>query len=239
MQQKHTLGGERGSMSEQLARVADRYKDRAMIRALVQLIPFGIGSAIDTAVTAKLAVYQEERLRAFFDELARGNVKLTPELVQTEDFLHAFSATTKAALATRRRDKIRLLARLLRGAFEDQPPETIDEYEEFLAILDELSSRELSILALLAKHERITTFAQMDNDLQRANKVWPAFELDVATSVGLSPEQLAPVLVRLQRSGCYVEISGSYWDYPGGRGRLTQLFWRIDEVVGGLTAMAT
>ena len=218
-------------MKRRVEHLLERYRDRPVLRGLIQLVPFGIGSAIDTTVSIKLAKYQEERLRSFFDELASGKVELTPELVESEDFLHAFSATTHAALNTRRRGKVRVLGRLLKGAFTDRVNDA-DEYEELLAIIDDLSFRELTILSVLAEHERRAVHPQMDNDLQRANRIWPAFEQEVTKRLGIEAKALAPMLVRLQRTGLYVEITGSYWDYPGGRGHLTALWRRLETVLG-------
>lgn len=167
-----------------------------------------------------------------------GQMHLTSEVVESEDFLHAFMATTQAALRARRREKIELLARLLKSSFGETGPDSIDEYEELLAILDDLSFREIRVLGILAKHERATCFASDDNDLQRANKTWPGFEQDVERMLGILPHQLAPILVRIQRSGCYAEITGGYWDYTGGRGRLTELFRRLESVVGNLETVS-
>ena len=225
-------------MNERLAELADRYKDRPLVRGLVQLIPAGIGSAVETALLTKLANYRAGRLRVFFDELAEGKLSLTPDIIESEDFLHAFDATTRAVLRARRTEKVKLLARLLKSSFRDEGPASIDEYEELLAILDDLSFREIKVLAILARHERDTAFRPEDNDLQRANKAWPGFETEVQARLGISPEQLAPVLVRIQRSGCFAEITGGYWGYVGGRGRLTGLFQRLQDVVGDLDDVA-
>ena len=224
-------------MNSGIVSLADRYKAKPVLRGLVQLVPFGIGSAIDSFLASKLAQIHEDRFRVFFDELAEGKVEVTSAIAESEDFLHAFGATARAVSRTRRREKTKLLARLLRGAFAESIG-SIDEFEELLSILDELSFRELIILGHLARLERSTPFADSDNDLQRAVKVWPELEAVVKTQMGLEPEQLAPILVRLQRSGCYSEITGGYWDYTGGRGRLTALFYRLENVVGRIDAAA-
>ena len=59
-----------------------------MIRSLVQLIPFGVGSAVDTGIAVRLSNIREERLRSFFDELAEGDVDLPEELLESDDFIH-------------------------------------------------------------------------------------------------------------------------------------------------------
>lgn len=219
-------------MKSNVVSLLQQYEDRPILRGLVQLVPAGIGSAVETTLMAKLAVYEEQRLRTFFEELGSGTIELTKDVVESEDFLHAFTATTTAARRTRQREKIRYLARLLRGSFDSSVVRSTDEYEELLAIVDDLSLRELQILALFAQAERAATFRGEENDLQRANAIWPGFESAVKERLRLSPEDLAPMLVRLQRSGCYVEIPGGYWDYTGGRGHLSRLYHRLEEVAG-------
>lgn len=89
----------------------------------------------------------------FFDELSRGEIELKQELLDNNDFLHCFFATTEAAFKTNRTEKIRFLARLLLAAAVDGRLSDIDEYEEYLGILDDLSNRELAVLTLLDKYE--------------------------------------------------------------------------------------
>ena len=221
-----------------LAGLLQRYQRQPVLRALVQLVPLGIGSAADTGLATALARIEEERLRTFFDELEAGRVELTPEVAESEEFLHAFLATTAAARRTRRREKIRYLARLRRSTFSDTPPQSGDEYEELLSIVEDLSARELQVLALLAQAERETLFQGDENDLQRAYKVWPTFETRVQEKLGINPEELAPMLVRLQRSGCYVEFTGGYWNYTGGRGHISALYRRLEQLAGSISENA-
>ena len=86
---------------------------------------------------------------AFFDELAKGDVIVDEELLKSEDFLHAYFATTKYALNTRRREKIEMFARLLKSSITEKDISSIDEYEDLLKVLDELSYRELLALRIL------------------------------------------------------------------------------------------
>ena len=121
----------------------EKYEGNRVIRGLIQLVPLGIGGAIDVVLTKTLENIQEERAGAFFDELAAGNIVVDENLLKSEDFLHAYYATTKFALNSRRREKIKMFARLLKSSLTDKEISNIDEYEDFLKILDELSYREL------------------------------------------------------------------------------------------------
>lgn len=78
-----------------------KYKKNPVLRGLVQLIPFGIGSGLDVAITVKLANIMQERMTTFFDEFGNGSIELSPELLDSEDFLHCYFSTVKAAMNTR------------------------------------------------------------------------------------------------------------------------------------------
>ena len=60
--------------------------DQPEIRSLIQLIPAGIGSALDVALINKIQEIRKDRLKSFFDELARGSIELTNELISSEIF---------------------------------------------------------------------------------------------------------------------------------------------------------
>ena len=214
-----------------LEKIANLYEKNPIVRALVQLamapIPYGIGSAIDSTLTAQISRMREKRLRTFFDELAAGSLALTEELIQKEDFLHAYFSTLKAALNTRRSDKIKLFARLLCNAGREHRLD--DPYEEYLSILDELSMRELSVLLLLKDFEdkhpyENNTKGELENDLQRAHRFWELFEAAAEAKYGVSRDHIPSVLTRLNRTGMYETITGGFLDYAGGKGKLTPRF---------------
>lgn len=216
------------------AELLARYEQRPLIRGLVQLVPLGIGSAVESALLTKLNQYRAERLREFFDELGAGRLSLTEEIVESEDFLYCYFATINAVLRSRRGEKARFLARLLKGGF-DGFVENVDEYEELVALTDDLSHRELAVLALLARHESENPMRPGDNALQRATRFWPQFVADAGSKLGIPTSLLAAMLRRLQRSGCYEEFTGAYLDYTGGLGRTTELYHRLAKAAGHIT----
>lgn len=210
--------------------LATRYERNAVLRALVQLIPFSIGSAADTALLTRLSTIRADRARVFFDELARGEKQLCPELLESTEFLHCYFATTAAALSTQRNEKIQALARLVLSSATNGKIATIDEYEEFLSILVELSFRELSVLVLLEKYEARYSRQSDENDLQRAIRFWDEFVQQVALDFSVRPDEIDAILTRLNRSGCYETFTGGFFDYTGGKGRITPLFHRLKEL---------
>ena len=218
-----------------LAKIAEAYQNNPVVRALIQLamapIPYGIGSAVDAALTAAVENMRSERLRVFFDELASGSTSLTEERIQKQDFLHAYFCTLKAAMNTRRAEKIRLFARLLSNATLLDQIGT-DTFEEYLHILDELSTREMRLLVLLKKIEddhppqliMEGKEPKIENDLQRANRLWPQFEVAAEEELQIDRNQLGSILTRLNRTGFFETFVGAYLGYSGGRGKTTPFF---------------
>ena len=221
---------------EPLRELLTWYQGRPILRGLVQLVPLGIGSAVETALLTNLQRINVERLRVFFDELAAGNEQLSPDLIRSDDFLHCYFCTVQAVLRSRRVQKIRYLARLLRSATSLGGPENVDEYEEVLGIVDELSYRELLVLSMLARHERATPQSSEENDLQRSVRLWDRFKAEAQERTAMTAELLDAWLLRLPRSGCYELLTGGYASGPlGGQGKLTPLYYRLERFAGSMS----
>ncbi len=211
--------------------LAKRYKKNFVIRSLVQLIPFGIGSAADTTIVTLVENIREDRVRTFFDELAAGKVELKQELLENEEFLHCYFATVSAALRSYRKEKIRMFARLLKKSTLPDSLSNIDEYEEYLGILDELSYREILVLNLLDKYESKFPQEKDKNDLERANRFWDEFTKELEESLQVPQDEIDAVLTRLNRTGCYETFIGTYAGYTGGKGKLTATYRRLKSLV--------
>lgn len=225
------------SMNEEIVdSLFDAYNKDPMIRALIKLlmspIPFGIGSAIDAALTAKVNQIRAKNLRIFFDELQSGKIKLDEEIIQREEFLYSFFATLKASINQNREQKIKLFARFLRNAVSFNQLGT-DEFSEFLSILDDLSLRELQILFLLREIEEAhpanllnkSGSPEDENEYQRAARYWDQFEHKVWLECSIDAQHLRSLLNRLNRTGLYESFVGGAIGYRGGQGSTTPLFY--------------
>jgi hypothetical protein len=219
-----------GNMSL-MEKLVSNYEDKPVIRALIQLIPSGIGAAIEAAVLTRVENIRAERAYAFFEELAKGSIELSPELLESEDFLHCYFATTKAALNTRRREKIRLFARLITASTVDDNFIDVDEYEEYLQILDELSYREFMILYKISEYEASHPYNEDKNDLERAEQFWDSLRNDFVNESKISEDEITSCLLRLARTGCYELFMGKYWDVRDGQGMVTPRFYRLKKYV--------
>jgi len=203
----------------------EKYEKNEVIRSLIQLVPQGVGSAIDTAITTRLNKLNEKRKRIFFDELAAGEIQLTEEIIDSDDFLHAFFTTIKAVFATNREQKIRYFALLLKNATLGDCIDSIDQYEEYVQILDEMSYRELSILFILEKYCSKKTE-------QGSSDAWKRVFDETERIYNIPREEIIAILTRLERTGCYekgyVQMSRDF--VPG---RLTPIYYRLRKLIIG------
>jgi hypothetical protein len=220
--------------------LGEQYKQHPIISALLQLEPKGFGSFLDVMVHHAIDEMLAERMRVFYDELAEGTECLTEELIQNHDFLHQYIATTRAVVRTRHKGKLKLFARLLLHAASAEYLLSDARFEEYLAILDDLSIRELHVLLILQSfennypHKNVEVEGKesaLENDLQRAMRFWGKFETTVATECGIPPDQLSGFLARLSRTGLYEPFIGGYWNYTGGKGKLTPLYMEFAKWV--------
>ena len=209
-------------------KLTKKYSNQPVLRVLIQLVPFGIGSAIDTLLQIRLNNIQSDRTKHFFDELEKGNILLDEKLLKSEDFLHKFFITTNVALKTRRREKIIMFAKLLKNSFSD---ENIDEYEEYLSILDELSYREIRALIILDKYYKKHILNTNENNLEHISPFWNEYINELQKELNIDNMEATSFLSRIARTGCYELINGSYYNYNGGVGKLTKTWEKIKSII--------
>jgi hypothetical protein len=226
---------------DSLWQMAEDYANVPVMRAIIKttisvlatvLPAAGELDALDEALLAHVARMRQNRTRIFYDELAHGAHKLTEELIQTDDFLHAYFSVLRASINTKREEKIRLFARLLLGAVTANQLGD-DRFEEFVEILDDLSVRELEILYIVKRFEDAYPLQEValsrnpsepETELQFISRFWPELEATLEDEVNILPEELPAILTRLQRTGLYQTFAGLYLDYRPGEGKVTALF---------------
>lgn len=205
---------------------------QSLIQSVVSYLPHpisDIASGISLLATGTLLDLRIERLESFFDELSKG-IPPDQALLSNKDFLHCYTRTIEAVIRTHRQEKIRMFACLLASALDEKILiHNVDEYEEYLEILDELSLREIRALILLDKYEEdcptgAGTHSMGLNALQRANLFWNKFLEEMEKELEIPKEEVDSFLTRLNRTGCYETIIGTYYDYSGGLGKLTGLY---------------
>lgn len=204
-----------------------KYERSSILRALVQLIPMGVGSALDTGIMTHVNNIRADRLKILFLKLESIEAVLTEQDIQNEDFLHAYFITTRAVVNTRRREKIELLARLFTTFVHSKKFAEIDDYEEMLDILDDVHYREFKILLILQKFEEKNPIQEGQNGLQRSWTFWSDFIKEVEEQFKIDKIEINACLSRINRTGLYQPFIGGFHGYSGDQGYLTPLFYKL------------
>ncbi|MGB9123440.1 MAG: hypothetical protein WCE73_22690 [Candidatus Angelobacter sp.] len=200
------------------------YERNPFLRALVKLCPYG--SAVESAV---LAFYQiwSRKMDVFAEELITLDIHPAEERIQKREFLDSFAVTARRVQEATSDEKIKRFAVLFASYYEGNSGfASIDEYEEYLGIVSELSEREFWILLVLNKFESQTLLCGR-NPLQRAMQFWDEFAGAVEKQAGIPGNELTATLTRIQRTGLYEHFIGGYGDYAGGMGNLTPRFTKL------------
>ena len=226
------------SITPDMKSLIERYDRQPVVQALIKLtlagtdavVP-GLGAVAGIALESTAKKLVSERGRCFFDELVREDFLGSGELLENEAFIHCFSATILRALQTHRHEKIRMFARLLKmplsggGVFKD-----VDDYEYYLEILDDLNHREFQALRIL---DSFGSRRRRDQpiDLMWTKTIWKDFEQALTEQLGVPQGATGEFMHRLSRTACFLEFSGTTWDYAGGMGKLTPTYRRLMECV--------
>ena len=216
-----------------LTTLCDSYNNQPIIKNLIQLINvYGIpvGSLIDTTLEKYVSNLKANRLKIFFDELNTGEVELTNDIIEQNDFLSAYFSTVNYIIRTRSDEKIKCFARILKKLSSGNIDS--DEFEDFTSIFNELTVREFSILVIKYQFEQENEKNTKNlNPAQLTESYWNDFKNAVSLKIGLPEKELDPMLVRLQRTGCYNKHKGYWEDFPNEQGDTTELFKRIYELI--------
>lgn len=197
-----------------------------MARAVIAKVPV-LGSVLNDAMAGTRSRLAEDRFKTFIDELNKTGKVPTPEQLHDNEFAHAVLETTRAAVNAHRKEKIRRFARLLSNYERVVVGNNIDDYEELLGILNELTDKEFQILLLLRKHEDDDHPSRKRTMAAMPYVYWPHFVREAVTK-GVSESELQGYLQRLSRTGCVYMIAGSA---TGQLARTTPVFHRLVSVV--------
>lgn len=195
-------------------------------RAVIAQVPV-LGAMLNDAISDKRSHLAKERFNTYIDELNKTGNAPTLEQLNVNDFAHAVLETTRAAVNAHREEKIRRFARLLSNYQRIVVTNNIDDYEELLGILNDLTDKEFQILLLLRNHEDDDHPSRKRTSASVPYPYWRPFQRD-AEAKGVPPTELQGYFQRLARTGCVYMITGSA---TGQLARTTPLFHRLVSVV--------
>lgn len=182
-----------------LDRMGDWYADDPIFRAVLgfaKAVPSVnlIVAPVDEAIVALVRRRDMMKLKILVDEVRKTVGKLPQDLAQDEDFIHCCVEAFEAVRRTRTDEKIRLFARLLANGATGDNRGDIEEYEELLLILKELTVLELRILIA---GERVARGGPFNLPWRRETQN----VLDTQKEFGISNLEAPALLFRLQGKG--------------------------------------
>jgi len=230
--------GRRMDMKERVLKLySSSYFARFVVKQL-SLYGIPIGDVIDSLAAEAYNKLHVERATVFFEELDKGEIELTQEVVQSEEFLFSLFAALKSSLYTRQKEKVRFFAKLFATHLKKNQFTQADEYDDYLKILDELTFREIYMLYRLKQYEDTAHLIEVDEDdedkddeLRMAGLYWRDFSREMHETLGIEYPEIAGLLTRAGRTGCYAPITSMTLGYSGDRGKTTRVFEKLVNMI--------
>jgi hypothetical protein len=201
--------------------IAQLYSESSIIRALVQTIP-SFGAIIDAFLAMSGTKLRDERLETFinylYESIKRLEYKVDDLVAESEEFHDCLWTALESSINSRVREKIIMNVMIISNLLTVKN-EGHYRPEEYLKILSDLTPMEAKIIALFYKAYKENGDQDPisnESELQRAQRI-QAQELVSNTLRIEDEEELKFFLKRLERTGLIREITGTYFDYTGGR----------------------
>lgn len=127
------------------------YENDHTVKFLIKSTP--LTDFFHELISERVKEIRYQRTKLFFDELNEDNADLSTSTIESEDFLYYFMQSFKYAIGSRREEKVKIFARLLKSGVEHGLSNHFDQFEEYSRNIDQLSYREIMILSEVANIE--------------------------------------------------------------------------------------
>ena len=151
----------------------EKYSDMTGLRAMLQLIPFGIGSALDSYAGNKSNQIKYNRIKLLLETFSEGVSKLDEEIlnkdyIESDEFFILFSKVIGSCEIEKNKEKIEFFKNLLVNTIVTKNID-VDFTHTMTDILKDISYSECLILfeiyRLNNKTKSYQSFSSIDNDL--------------------------------------------------------------------------
>ena len=213
-------------ISDKLKPTIEKYSENALLRASISLIPY-IGSPLDIFLTTKAQKIVNDRIMSLFDKLREEMNTLEDRMVDknyinSEEFIDLFIRTIDTAAKTRNKEKIKLYAKLLKGAIKFQDRMKYSP-EEYLQVLSELNIKELEVAKAVYRQQKQER-REDENELEWALRCgWEELEKECPS---IPKEDFRFIFLRLEKSGLIRELPPGFLG-EGGIFMITDVFKKI------------
>ena len=171
----------------------------------------GAAELLNDAIQGVMRASFQKKLELVLEEVAAGDRLVTTQELSEVDVIENLNRLMQAISRTNVNDKIRIMTRLfVRGCISDEPLNT-DTYEEYLRILEDLSVREIAVLAILYSVEQ-NPDAYIDKEMSKEeylpHRYWEKFKEKVTSELSIPSGHIYAVMKRLERSGLFAMYNG-------------------------------
>jgi hypothetical protein len=216
-----------GEVASKLVKASEVYANNTVLRALVNAIPY-VGGSLDVLFAYRGQQIVQERIMGLLEDLSieMGGVReevVDRKYLESEEWFDLILRGIGAATKTRDQEKIRLYAKILKGAVTAQNREEFAP-EEYLVVLAELTPKEIEVARAIYEQQSGRP-QDSESELQWAKR--KGWEKLSGQCLSVPKEDLPFVLLHLQRSGLIREITGAYLGYTGGVYVITETFRKL------------
>lgn len=206
------------NLDKLLTNASREYSKRTSIRALVPLIPY-VGSSIDVLLGSKAQKFAEERKERLYTELKAeieklDEPKIDKEYLQSEEWFDILLQAIDKTVRTRSKEKIKLFAKVLKGALLFSGLDKGSRAEEYLNVLSELTINEVRLAKVVFDLKEVDITREKDNELFRR-------------CTFIDKEDFPFYMKRLEKAGLVREMVGMIADYEGGIYKITATFTKM------------
>lgn len=217
------------NIKSKLVQISKGYADQTMIRAAINLIP-AVGGSLDLLLSSSGQNFVIRRIEKLISELSEqigelNESKINHAFFEKEEGFDLVIKVFTSASRTRQNEKLKLYAKIIKGALTEGKEYQEEEPELYLQIVEELSVKELRVAKCL--YELKETKSKDSENINNNDALWlsnkyPEFDKD----------ELVSILVRLERTGLIKELVGNYFDYDGGQYLINPLFKKFIDYIG-------
>ena len=165
-------------------------------------LPF-IGDFTDEVIKNKLSDFQGIKRKEFCEIVFSNYELVTIEMVSDVEFIMEFMKTLDVVNRLSSNNKVKYLANLFKNSYITTKERNLDEYEEWLNRLSDLSYREIILLEYLYECDKKMNNLQIESNepFSIKQKSWELFLQNEKKLFGLNDIDLSAIISGTSRTG--------------------------------------
>lgn len=180
-----------------------------LISGIASAVPF-VGGLLSNSINASFTHFQEKKRKQFLDIILSNKENITSDKVNEIEFIINFTKTLEAVNRLSTYDKIQYFANLLKNSYFTENKIINDEYEEYLALLNYLSYREIFILIKFSKTYWKIPKSELDGGYMD-KPLFRDFMQNIISEFNITECEVADILMKLQNNSlCKFEFSHGF-----------------------------